>query len=301
MEPTSLSLGPVTWTSWDPSPLVVVPAVVALMLFARAFVRLRRRGRSDHAGGRRAALFVLAVALAVLPLVSPLDAAAQTSLSAHMLQHVLIGDAAPALALLALRGPLLFFALPVGLVRPFARSSALRRVLGFLLRPRVSLGLWAAVIAAWHVPAVYDYALTHQAAHDLEHVSFVAAGLLVWAQVIDPARRRALLPSQRLACALAMAAFALVLGGILFIAGPLYPYYARSGLALFGLSPYADQHLAGLVMLSEQLAALALCSSFLLTGPGRPGLARARRFAPVEPGQVVLLSDLSADATARGR
>jgi hypothetical protein len=43
----------------------------------------------------------------------PLDEAGDGYLlSAHMLQHVLIGDAAPALALVALRGPLLFFLLP---------------------------------------------------------------------------------------------------------------------------------------------------------------------------------------------
>ena len=49
----------------------------------------------------------------VLPLVSPLDPVGDHYLlSAHMLQHVLIGDAGPALILLSLRGPLLFFVLP---------------------------------------------------------------------------------------------------------------------------------------------------------------------------------------------
>ncbi len=57
-----------------------------------------------------------------MPLVSPLDAAGERYLlSAHMLQHVLVGDAAPALMLLALRGPLLFFAVPAAALRVCAR------------------------------------------------------------------------------------------------------------------------------------------------------------------------------------
>ena len=48
------------------------------------------------------------------------------------------------------------------------------------------------MIAAWHVPAAYDYTLTHQVVHDVEHLSFVVVGLLVWIQLVDPARRREL-------------------------------------------------------------------------------------------------------------
>jgi hypothetical protein len=43
------------------APAVLAPAGVALLLFASAFVRLRRRGRRDHASWFRAALFLGAV------------------------------------------------------------------------------------------------------------------------------------------------------------------------------------------------------------------------------------------------
>jgi hypothetical protein len=100
-------------SAWDPAPPVVLGAGLALLLFMQAFVRLRRRGRADHADWSRPALFLLAVSIGMLALVSPLDAVGDSYLlSGHMLQHVLIGDAAPALALVALRGPLLFFLLP---------------------------------------------------------------------------------------------------------------------------------------------------------------------------------------------
>src|SRR5712692_6584618 len=119
-------------SAWNPAPLVLIGAGLALLLFAKVFVRLRRRGRADHAGWSRLALFLLAVTLGTLALVSPLDAVGDSYLlSGHMLQHVLIGDVAPALALVALRGPLLFFFLPRFVLRPLARLHWLRRLLAF--------------------------------------------------------------------------------------------------------------------------------------------------------------------------
>src|SRR5205085_4188204 len=118
--------------------------------------RLRARGRKDLAGWDRAVLFVLAVALGVLVLVSPVDTIGDDYLLlVHMFQHVVLGDLAPALALVALRGPLVFFLLPPAVLRPLARSGWVRATLRFLIRPSVSFVLWALAIGSWHVPAAY--------------------------------------------------------------------------------------------------------------------------------------------------
>src|SRR5256714_11786914 len=94
-------------STWDLAPLPLVAAAVALALFVRGFLRLRRPGGARYADVWRVPLFVLVVALAALPVISPLDQAGdEFLLAAHMLQHVLLGDGAPALALVALRGPL---------------------------------------------------------------------------------------------------------------------------------------------------------------------------------------------------
>ena len=58
--------------SWETPPAVLAGAVLAAVLFAQAFVRLRER-RPDHAPWSRALLFGAGLALLVLPLVSPLD------------------------------------------------------------------------------------------------------------------------------------------------------------------------------------------------------------------------------------
>ena len=250
---------------WEAPPVVLVGAFVAVALFAQAVVRLRRR-RADLAPWTRALLFGAGLALVVLPLVSPLDEAGdERLLSAHMLQHVLIGDAAAALLVVAVRGPLLVFLLPPALLRPLAALRPLRAVLSTLLRPLVAIGLWAAAIYVWHVPAAYDYAAAHPLVHDLEHLSFVVAGTLVWIQLVDPARHGRLRRPQRIFFALGMLALTQPLvDALLFSSGPAYGRYANQPDRLFGLSPLTDQRLAGVVMMVEQLLTLGICVALLL-------------------------------------
>jgi cytochrome c oxidase assembly factor CtaG len=259
--------------TWETPPTVLIGAALALVLFVQAFVRLRRR-RAEHAPWTRALLFAAGLALLVVPLVSPLDHLGDEQLlSAHMLQHVLIGDAAPALLVTAVRGPLLFFLLPPALLRPLAAFRPLRAFLSVLLRPLVSLGLWAVAIVAWHVPSAYDYAAAHPFVHDLEHMSFVLAGTLAWTQLVDPARHGRLRRPQRVFFALAMLALAQPLVDVLlFSSSAAYPRYTAQPDRLFGLSPLTDQRLAGVVMMVEQLLALGICVALLL----RPYLKERR-------------------------
>jgi len=242
-------------SAWEAPPAVLIGSALALALFAQAFVRLRRRGRADHAGWERAALFVAAVALGTLALVSPLDYIGEEYLlSAHMLQHVVIGDLAVALAIAAIRGPLTFFLIPAAILAPLARSGGLRRFLHFILRPWGAFAIWAVVIGAWHVPAAYDYTLRHQYVNDLEHLSFVLVGVLVWTLMVDPARRGDLGRAGRIGLAIALFAAGQILADVLIFAmRPLYPAYADQPDRLLGLSPLADQRLAGIVMMVEQL------------------------------------------------
>jgi putative membrane protein len=262
---------------WEAPPAVVLAAVLAAVLFAQAFIRLRRR-RPEHAPWSRAVLFGTGLALLVLPLLSPLDAAADDYLlSAHMLQHVLIGDAAIALLVVSVRGPLVFFLLPPWLLRPLASFSVLRALLSAFLRPLVSLGLWAAAMLVWHVPRVYDYAAAHPLVHDLEHVSFVTGGVLAWTQLIDPARHGRLRRPQRIFFALAMLALAQpVVDFLLFSSGPHYARYAHQPHRLLGFSPLTDQRLAGTAMMVEQLLTLGICVAILL----RPYLRERRARVP---------------------
>jgi cytochrome c oxidase assembly factor CtaG len=230
---------------------------VGLLLFAQAVWRLRRRGRPDLAGWDRVALFCLGLALFPVALLA-LDAQADTNLAVHMTQHVLIGDLAPALLSLAVRGPLAVFLLPAAVLAPLARSP-LRTLLSFLLRPRVAYALWAANLAVWHVPYLYDLALRHEDVHYAEHVCWIVAGLLVWTILLDDRRS----PARRVALAAALFASGQVLTDVLvFTFRPLYPAYPD----------VTQQQLAGVAMMAEQIVTLGTLAFALL----RPRLRGVR-------------------------
>lgn len=247
--------------------LPVVAAAVAAVLFAQAVVRLRRRGRTDLAAWDRVALFALGLAVTVFALVGPLDRIADDHLLlAHMGQHVLIGDLGVALMVVAVRGPLLVFLLPAAVLAPLARSRRVRRVLSTLLRPRVAFSLWAANLAIWHVPGIYDAALRHESLHDFEHVCWMIAGILVWTLLVDPGSHRRLSDGGRVALAAALFAAGQVLTDVLvFSFTPLYPWYHGA----YGISAVTDQQLAGIVMMVEQLATLVTFTAVLLLRPRR--------------------------------
>jgi putative membrane protein len=93
----------------------------------------------------------------------------------HMLQHVVIGDLAALAFVLGLNGPILR---PLLALRPVSR-------LRVLAHPLVALPLWTINLYVWHLPLLYEGAVDHPAVHALEHVSFFAAGVLMWAAVVE--------------------------------------------------------------------------------------------------------------------
>jgi len=241
----------------------VVLAALAAALFLQGVARLRGRGRADVAGRDRIALFGLGLAVTVGALVGPMDRLSDSHLWAHMLQHVLIGDAAVALLVVAVRGPLLVFLLPAPVLVQVARA---RSFFSLLLRPRVAFALWAANLAVWHLPYLYDLALRHQAVHDAEHLCWVVAGLLVWTLLVDPGSHKRLTAGGRIALAAAMFAAGEILADVLiFSFHPLYPAYPG----------HTDQQIAGVVMMVEQLVTLGAVTFVLL----RPRLRSARLVA----------------------
>jgi putative membrane protein len=267
------------WTAWSFDPLVLAAAAVAVAFFLHGWRRLHRR-RPELAPWTRIPLFLTGVVIVVLGIVSPLDAIAEAYLqSAHMLQHVLIADLGVVLALLAVRGPLSLFFLPSDLLAPLARSQRLRRGLSFLSSPRVAVPLWVGVLVAWHVPALYEAALQRPALHRAEHVSFVLVGALVWTLMIDPSAHRRLTLSGRIA----LVAGLFWMGQLLaypFVFGfePYYDVYAEQPERILGLSPLADQKLAGVVMMVEQALTLGVALVVLVRTARRERAAR-----PAEP------------------
>jgi putative membrane protein len=185
-------------------------------------------------------------------LVSPIDGLGEDYLfSAHMVQHVLLGDIAPLLLLLGLSR---------ALMRPATRRLAsIERRLGALASPVTGILIWLGLMYLWHVPALYDAAAEHAGVHMLEHASFFAAGVALWWPLIQPVpMRRRLTGLQPLAYIAAAKAGLAALGLYLaWSSTPLYDYYEQTP-RIWGLSPIEDQNIGGVIMMVEQSFTLVL-------------------------------------------
>src|SRR2546425_5002437 len=171
--------------SWTFSP----PVIIAVAMVGGAYLRRWRRVRAGAPARRapdapvwRLCCFLGALLCVLAALVSPVDALAEQLFSMHMVQHVLLLDLAPILAILGLTRVLL---------RPITRAvRALEHRAGPLAQPAFAAVLYIAVIWTWHVPEAYDAALRHPAVHVLEHASFLLAGSLYWWHLLSPIRAR---------------------------------------------------------------------------------------------------------------
>ena len=130
------------------------------------------------------------------------------------------------------------------------RARPLRRTARFVAHPLPAWLLFNVNLVAWHLPALYDGTLRHQALHDFEHASFFFTGLLFWAQVLDSAPFRARLAwVERVAYLVTAMLVSWALAVVLaFAPNPLYPAYATLASRPWGLSALNDQRLAAGVM-----------------------------------------------------
>ncbi|HEX5984096.1 MAG TPA: cytochrome c oxidase assembly protein [Solirubrobacterales bacterium] len=129
----------------------------------------------------------LVVGVAISP---PLDAAAETRLPWHMVQHGLLLAVAPPLLVLGEPVRVVLDLLPAGGARRLL-ATLRRRPLSLLLQPAVALSVFFAFVLATHLPVVFDAANAAGPLHGLEHVSYLFAGLLLWSAALgaDPTAR----------------------------------------------------------------------------------------------------------------
>jgi len=233
---------------WPDQPLLVpLLLAVPVALYAYGWWRTRRPGRDDLL---RAVAFLAGINVLVLALGSPLHHVAyEYLLSAHMVQHVLIGDVAPLLLVAGVTGGL--------------RAMVPLPVLRLAGPPWVAFLVWVAATAGWYVPAAYEAALATPAVHVLMQTSIVLAGLMVWAHILGVAPREAS-PARRAAFALALMAAGTVVSEWLFLSAPLYDVYIDQPDRLLGLSPTADQTKAAFIMGSEGMVTMITAAALLM-------------------------------------
>jgi len=239
----------------------------------------RRVGDGVGVSRARAAAFIAGIVALGFALASPLGAAADRTLAAHMTQHLVLDSlAAP---LLALGEPLTVWS---QLLRSPARLQVRR--LGARAGRSASGPRWwtwalvlvvvhTAVMVGWHVPVLFDAAVRIDAVHAAEHLTMVSAAVALWWLLLGAGRRRpaggSVLVLFAATLPLGLLGFALVLADTHW-----YPAYATS---------LSDQQVAGSILWGAGGAVAvfqgaALFGAWLALGTDddeRPGVTRAAR------------------------
>jgi cytochrome c oxidase assembly factor CtaG/cytochrome c2 len=222
--------------------------LLGLGALAVAYARGVRAGRGIRSW--EAWCFLGGWSALALALLSPVHALGESLFSAHMVQHeLLMVVAAP---LLVLGRPMLAFlwAMPVSWRRAvgrWARGGVVRGVWGALARPSSAWVIQAVVLWGWHLRGPFEAALRWDSVHALEHLAFLGAALLFWWVPLH-GRGARMARGGGVIYFFTTALHTTVLGAFLtFAPTPWYTAYGARGAA-WGLSPLADQQLAGLVM-----------------------------------------------------
>jgi putative membrane protein len=242
---------------------LVAAAMLGAVGLAYAVGLSRRPVRRSQVRNFVAAQAVLAVAL-VMP---------HGSLTAHMVQHVLLLVVAAPLLAMGAPLPTILWALParrresaLGWWRTSLRDHARR----WAVWVGAALVAQSVVMLAWHTPALYEAALRQEALHVLQHATYLATATVFWWAVGLGATRKhgAAVP------VLFVAALpGTVLGAGLTLAGT--PWYAE-------YPSLSDQQLAGVVMWGFAGLAYVLVAACLF-GLWLAGLERETPARPLEP------------------
>jgi putative membrane protein len=244
--------------NWTLEPGVLIGVALVGGTYVRRWRHVRQASKRPKADAPvwRLLCFLASLTISLIALASPVDALADQLFFMHMVQHMLLLDLTPILAI---------FGLNKVLLRPITRAvTDLERQAGALAHPAFAVVLYVSTIWLWHIPSAYDYAVAHPVVHVLEHMSFVVVGSLYWWHLLSPIRGRMRLSG--MGPMVYMASTKLFVGalgmGLAFAPSALYPYYVHHA-RVWGISAHDDQAIAGLVMAIEQSVVMGVALALL--------------------------------------
>ena len=246
-----------TWrlllSTWD----LRIEILLVLFLWVAFFTSVAgdvcgHRG-SRLATGWRLASFLAGQVVAVISLLSAIDALSALLFFMHMIQHLLLIMIAAPLIVLGNPFPFVIWGLPGGKqIGPalFRADAPFRKLLEKVTGPGIVWLAFVTVLWGWHDPGAYDLALRSDLVHDLEHLSFYVTALLFWWHVfqVGPHIHKPLSPAARIAYTISIVPANMVAGiAISFASSPLYEFYT-SVPRVWGLDVLQDQQLGGTIM-----------------------------------------------------
>lgn len=269
-------------TIWTPE-LIVVLALISAVYFLIITKFRDRFPDAKPVQRKRIFYFHLGLLAIYLGFGGPLYVLGHMMLSMHMISMAIVYLVAP---------PLLILGIPSWFYKKFADISFVRGIFLVIGFPLVGLIFFNAAFSIYHIPAVFDFLLTNEGAHNIYQLGMLTLAVLMWWHILPRITTKYHLTELKrigymfISGVLFTPACAL----IIFAGTPLYatytdpatwstaiayclppgadiPYHLMSGeQSLTFLSPANDQQFGGAMMkiIQELVYAVAIGYSFRL-------------------------------------
>jgi putative membrane protein len=219
-----------------PVDLTVYAGLVVLFLGHAWLAGTASDARPKHSLYFGLGLFALWVALE-----TPVDSISDRYLdSVHMLQHVLLGFIAP---------PLMLLGLSPRMAQRVVRVPGVRAI----TEPVPAQVIAGLVMIVWHLPPLYNATLYSEPLHVIEHLAFIAAGLVLYWPMLAATSAQARWQMSPGAKLLYMLLATLPQDGValalIFSRVPFYDFYTHAPRLVASLTPVVDQTVAGAVLM----------------------------------------------------
>jgi putative membrane protein len=240
-------------TDWEIPPAITVILILTGLVYASGW-RKTHNTRPTELPSWRFTIFCLGLFSLFVAVASPLDTFGESLIFMHMGQHFVLMSVAPPLIVLGSPSVPILRGLPSPIVRwvirPLVRAALPRRLLQFSVRPFVAWLSMNLAYLGWHIPRAYEFALSSEFWHNLEHLCFLVTSIQFWWVVIAPwPYRRSVISTWVLVPYILVADIVNTgLSALLCFSGRLlYPSYGKI-VRPFGLDALKDQVAAGAFM-----------------------------------------------------
>lgn len=230
-------------------PFFLIGCVLAVVLYAYAVLRLRRRG--DGWPVSRTVFFVVGVLTIALVMCTRLNDYGMVMFSVHMVQHMVISMLSPILLLLGAPVTLALRALPVaGRGRKGPRELLLMllhsRYMKIITHPAFTIPLFIASLYALYFTPLFDFLMGSTAGHLAMMVHFLAVGLVFFWPImgIDPGPHRPGYLMRMLELFAGMPFHAFFGIALMMASEPMVKVYENPPASL-GIDALSDQNAAG--------------------------------------------------------
>ncbi len=245
---------PQAFSPWDMA--VLAGLLVVAALYVRGASRLRDRARQAppvfhaHRAPWEPTAFAVGWSALVLSILPPLDSLSLQYFSVHMIQHELMMLVGAPLLILGRPLQRCLAGLPARVrcrVAHTLQRPAMSRAWRLLTAPLVGWALHGLAIWIWHMPALYDAAVSNEGIHTLQHAMFVGTSALFWWGMLYGRYGRIGYGAAVFYVFLTVVHTGILGAMVTFARTPLYSVYAAPA-AVHGIDQLVDQQRAGLLM-----------------------------------------------------